>query len=225
MNQNQEIKMELLKEFSHVENPVSFCREAYKFLTEGDEVEPRVLRSSESKNEEDGIYLVYDDGSYTLFETPSQSASKDGITGIGVVYDGHAFQVALKDLGEQPLIPKKKWDKLEDDDHYTTECEGLHDWDFVTATNLLKEQGSEVPLPEGWYIPTLAVLEVMCFWQDRINEAIKFAGGNPMPGSYHWSSTEYYRCTARYVYFGNGFAYNYYKYFGYVVRPVAAFNL
>ncbi len=43
-------------------------------------------------------------------------------------------------------------------------------------------------------------------------------------GSYHWSSTEYYRCTARYVYFGNGFAYNYYKYFGYVVRPVAAFT-
>ena len=29
MNTNQEIKMELLKEFSHVENPVSFCREAY----------------------------------------------------------------------------------------------------------------------------------------------------------------------------------------------------
>lgn len=217
----QGIKQALSKALKDTGNALDIFREAYKLIA--DEEGAKVTYSPKSIN--NGIYLVYKDGSYTLFETPSQTASKADITGIGVVYDGHAFQVALKDLGEQPLIPRKKWDKLEDDDHYTTECEGLHDWDFVTATNLLKEQGSEVPLPEGWYIPTLAVLEVMCFWQNQINEAIKFAGGNPMPKDIHWSSTENNRNSARGVNLSNGNATGYNKYYSCVVRPVATFNL
>ena len=217
----QEIKQALSQALKDTGNALEIFREAYKLIA--NEEGAKVAYSPKSVN--DGIYIVYKDGSYTPFETPSQTASKADITGIGVVYDGHVFQVALKDLGEQPLIPKKKWNNLEDDDHYTTECEGLHDWDFVTATNILKEQGSEVPLTEGWYIPTLAVLEVMCYWRDRINEAIKLAGGNPMPKDYHWSSTENDRIGARYVSFSIGSAGSNPKYSGFVVRPVAAFNL
>ena len=82
-----------------------------------------------------------------------------------------------------------------------------------------------MPLPDGWYIPTLAVLEVMCFLKKQINEALEFAGGKAMPDDYHWSSTEYSRNSARFVYFYNGYAYNHNKYSGYVVRAVTAFSI
>ena len=53
------------------------------------------------------------------------------------------------------------------------------------------------------------------------------AKGRTVPVSYsssQWSGTETYRYSARYVYFGNGYASNYGKYNGIVVRPVAAFK-
>lgn len=53
------------------------------------------------------------------------------------------------------------------------------------------------------------------------------ARGRTVPissGSSHWSSTEYFRSYARVVYFGNGGAGYYYKYYGVVVRAVTAFN-
>ena len=83
----------------------------------------------------------------------------------------------------------------------------------------------DIPLPDGWYIPTLAVLEVMCFLKKQINEALEFAGGKAMPDDYHWSSTENNRNGARYVNFSNGYAYYGYKYYSYVVRAVTAFSI
>ena len=53
------------------------------------------------------------------------------------------------------------------------------------------------------------------------------ARGRTIPissGSYHWSCTEGNRNLARYVYFNNGIAYYNYKYYGFVVRAVAAFK-
>ena len=222
MNKNQEIKFEILKEFRNLDN-VEFCRKAYKFLME-DEEEPSA-KENNLANVENGIYLIFNNGQYSLFHKGMSKSLAGDVTGIGVIYDGHAFQVALKDLGELPLIEDENNTCPEKSPFYKTECEGLHDWDFVGATNHLKECGMNMPLPDGWYIPTLAVLEVMCFLKKGINEAIKFAGGKPMPDDNHWSSTESNRYSARLVLFSNGFAYSSYKYSSYVVRPVTAFNL
>ena len=200
---------------NEVEKALEILRNAGKVISENNVSEV----VTEVSTPEDGIYLVYNDGSFLPFTSKEE---KDGIHGIGVVYDGHAFQVALKDLGEWPLFRNYK-DCPEESPFYKTECEGLHDWDFVSSTNHIKEIGTDIPLPEGWYIPTLAVLEVMCFLKKEINEAIKFAGGEPMPDDYHWCSTENSRSGARYVYFSNGYAYNNIKYYSNVVRPVTAF--
>ena len=43
-------------------------------------------------------------------------------------------------------------------------------------------------------------------------------------GSNHWSSTENSRSGARVVYFGNGYAGNGTKYYGFVIRAVTAFT-
>ena len=168
----------------------------------------------------DGIFLVYQDGTYLPF---TGMEPKKNVKYVGVVHDGHAFCVALNDLGELPLFPNL--DKCPDESpFYKTECEGLHDWDFIASTNHLMEEGCEIPLATGEYIPTLAVLEVMCFHKEKINAALTYVGGSPMPDDYHWSSSEYYRSHGRFVNFSNGFTLNNYKYNSYVVRPVAAFT-
>ena len=224
MNKNQEIKLKLLEIFKSNADPVRMCRRAYEYLTEDEEE-----YSDENEtlaNTENGIYLVFKNGQYSLYHKGMSKSLAGDVTGIGVIYDGHTFQVALKDLGELPLIEDENNTCPEESPFYKTECEGLHDWDFVGATNHLKECGMNMPLPEGWYIPTLAVLEVMCFLKKEINAAIKFAGGEPLSEECYWSSTEYSRNGARGVYFGNGYAsYRSFKYNSGVVRPVAAFNL
>ena len=169
------------------------------------------------------IHLVYADGHHVPFSPKMSKSAAKGVTGIGVIYDGHTFQVALKSLGEWPLV--RDVEKCpEESPFYKTECEGLHDWDFIAATKHIQEVGTDIPLPEGWYIPTLAVLEVMCFLKEDINKALKFAGGEPMPDDTHWSCTEGNRNSARNVYFYTGTAYTSYKYYGPVVRAVAAFD-
>ena len=66
-------------------------------------------------------------------------------------------------------------------------------------------------------------LLMYCF-KDEINAKLKEAGGEELrEDDYYWSSTEYSRISARYVNFYNGNAYSSGKYYGDVVRPVAAF--
>ena len=198
-----------------LEKALEMIRDTSKFVSEQGVSEVLV----EETKLKDGIYLAYDDGTSSPF---TGEESKDGVHGIGVVYDGHAFQVALEDLGEWGLV--KDLDKCpEESPFYKTECEGLHDWDFMSATEHIKAIGTDIPLPDGWYIPTLAVLEVMCFWKEAINKALVYAGGKPMPDDFHWSSTECNRTNARYVSFSTGYANNLNKYVTVVIRPVTAF--
>ena len=196
-------------------------------LAESHEMQPhnenRVVRYAEKEVPKDGIYLVYNDGKCVSFDTELSEESAHDVKGVGVIYLGIPFMVALKDLGEWPLVRNTE-NCPEESPFYKTECEGLHDWDFITATKHIQDIGTDIPLPEGWYIPTLAVLEVMRFWKEEINEAIIFAGGEPMPDEPHWSVTEYYRSYAWYVVFNIGNASYGNKYLGYVVRPVAAYE-
>lgn len=196
-------------------------------LAESHEVLPRneslVVRYAEKDTPEDGIYLVYNDGKSVYFDTELPEKFANDVEGIGVIYFGIPFMVALKDLGKWPLVRNVN-DCPEDSPFYKTECDGLHDWNFFSATKHIQKVGTDIPLPKGWYIPTLAVLEVMCFWKEEINEAIIFAGGEPMPDELHWSVTENNRNSARLVSFNNGLAGSYYKYSSNVVRPVAAFT-
>ena len=82
---------------NEVEKALEILRNAGKAISENNVSEV----ATEVSTPEDGIYLVYNDGSFLPF---TGVETKDGIHGIGVVYDGHAFQVALKDLGEWPLF-------------------------------------------------------------------------------------------------------------------------
>lgn len=172
----------------------------------------------------DGIYVVYEDGYYELFTSENNKEGHGGIKYIGVSYDGHAWCVSLKNLGEWPLVTDAE-KCPEESDFYCTECEGLIDWEFMERTKHIQEIGTDIPLEDGEYLPSLPMLVVMCAMKKIINEAIEYAGGEPMHDDYHWSSTENIRSNARYVSFSNGSALNYYKCTSLVVRAVAAFPI
>lgn len=228
MNQNQEIKMELLKEFSHVENPVSFCREAYKFLTEDEQkpASPAPIVFKDDAIPEDGIYLIYDDNSYRKFD---KGCKKEGIKYVGIIHNRHAFSVALKDLGVFQLLKDDVECEEESDFYLSRECDALNDWECVKRTSRIQELGTDIPLKECEYIPALPMVVAMCYWAKRgLNDALEFAGGKPLRmDSYYWSVTEGNSNYAWYVYVDNGYVYNGNgnKYSGNSVRPVAAFPL
>ena len=226
MNKNQEIKMTLLKEFSNVENAVSFCREAYKLLTEDEQKpsSPAPIVFKDDAIPEDGIYLIYDDNSYRKFD---KGCKKEGIKYVGIIHNRHAFSVALKDLGVYQLLKDDVECEKESDFYLRRECEALNDWECVKRTSRIQRLGTDIPLKECEYIPALPMVVAMCYWANRgLNDALEFADGNPLRmDSNYCSVTESNSIYACGVNFGNGGVYNYYKYYGSVVRPVAAFPL
>ncbi len=231
MTQNQEMKMQLLKEFAINDEPktVDFCREAFKFLTEDENrgipkapisfAEPR-----HAKSENNGIYLIYEDNSYAFYTKDSDT---NNVKYIGINHDGHAFAVALKDLGRFQLLKDDVECPEKSDFYVRRECDALNDWECIERTKHIQELGTDIPLKDGEYIPALPMVAAMCYWAERgLNEALEAVGGEPLDmDSGYWSVTEYYSYNAWGVYFNNGIVYGNYKYNSYVVRPVAAFNL
>lgn len=226
MNQNQEIKMDLLKEFSHVENPVSFCREAYKFLTEDGQMpmSPSPIVFKDDAIPEDGIYLIYDDNSYRKFD---KGCKKEGIKYVGIIHNRHAFSVALKDLGVFQLLKDDVECEEESDFYLSRECDALNDWECVKRTSRIQELGTDIPLKKCEYIPAIPMVVAMCYWANRgLNDALEIAGGKPLRmNSGYWSVTEYGSYYAWFVYFGTGGVTYGHKSYGGSVRPVAAFPL
>lgn len=232
MTQNQELKMTLLDKFGVIDDPktVSFCREAYKFLTEDESKEapqaPVSFLQKYCKNERDGIYLVYEDGAYTKY---ALNLVNKGVKYIGIIHYGHPFCVALKDAGRFSLIKKGVECEEESEFYVESETEVLHDWECVERTKRIQELGTDIPLNEGEYIPALPMVVAMRYWKNRgLDEALIAVGGEPLQNdSYYWSVTEYSANYAWNVHFGsgvvNGYSSKYDTY--YVVRPVAAFNL
>ena len=233
MTQNQELKMTLLDKFGVIDDPktVSFCREAYKFLTEDESKEapqaPVSFLQKYCKNERDGIYLVYEDGAYTKY---ALNLVNKGVKYIGIIHYGHPFCVALKDAGRFSLIKKGVECEEESEFYVESETEALHDWECVERTKRIQELGTDIPLNEGEYIPALPMVVAMRYWKNRgLDEALIAVGGEPLQNdSYCWSVTEYSANNAWSVNFGSGYVYgtHYSKYStNVVVRPVAAFNL
>ena len=226
MNKNQEIKMTLLKEFSNVENAVSFCREAYKFLTEDEQrpTSPAPIVFKDDAIHEDGVYLIYDDNSYRKFD---KDCKKEGIKYVGIIHNRHAFSVALKDLGVFQLLKDDVECEKESDFYLRRECEALNYWECVKRTSRIQELGTDIPLKECEYIPALPMVVAMCYWANRgLNDALEFADGNPLRmDSNYWSVAENNSIYAWLVSFGSGGVYGNSKYNGNSVRPVAAFPL
>lgn len=221
---NLELKMQLIEKFGIADTPktIEFCKEAYKFITE-DAEQPNALASAAIPN---GIYIMYDDGTCKPYTGNNPESDKDGAVLVGVAVDGHTYGVTLKDKGSFSLVRNTDDCPEEHPLYRERQCDALSDWDFIERTKHIQEVGTDIPLEEGEYVPSLPVLVNMCHHADKgLNKALEFIGGEPLKMDEDYlSSTEYDRGSARFVNFGNGITYNNYKYYGYVVRAVTAFN-
>src|SRR3712207_2464373 len=84
MNKEQELRLALNLASRNIDE----AKKAYEF----------VIGDKEAKVENEvgnGVYLIYEDGHHEPFTGKND---KDGIKSVSIVFDGHSFAVALKDL-------------------------------------------------------------------------------------------------------------------------------
>lgn len=207
MNKDQQLRLNLFQTLQNVEE----AKKAYNFILEGKDV----IQSAD----DNGIYLIYDNGTYEEF---SGFNSKDGIKSVGVVFQGHSFAVALRDLPEQYALVRDS-DKCEEDSPlYKGEVDAIFDWDAEAHTKHIVEAGTDIPLKDGELIPTAAMLVAMYRMREQLNKALEYAGGEPLKTvNYYWSSSEGNQYGSWILifggYFGNGNKCN-----SYYVRPCTA---
>lgn len=170
-----------------------------------------------------GVYLIYDDGHHELF---TGGNGKDGIKSVGIVFDGHSFAIALKDLPEQYALVRDTEMCDKGSPLYKGLADVIFDWDAEAHTKHIVEAGTDIPLKDGEFIPTAAILVAMYRMHETLNKALKYADGEPLKtDDYYWSSSEYSSGYSWILYFGNVNLYNYSKYRRGFVRPCTAFNL
>ena len=224
---NQKMKFSLLTSTGNVEKAKeafdfvmeykeSFCRECEK-KTDGN---PEILDENEKA---DKVMLVYADGHTEVF---TGSNLKKNIEKIGVVFQGHRFAIALRDLPRQYSLVSDSEKCEAESPLYKCEIDSIFDWDVESHTKHIVDAGTEIPLKEGESIPTVAMLVAMYCMREKLNEALIFAGGDPFKtDDYYWSCSEDSQHSGWILYFGSGYLGYNGKCYSHYVRPCTAFNL
>lgn len=194
----QETKMQLL---SICGGDIKTAREAYKFVTEKSVLGHRYVNGE--KGTQDGVYIVYEDGYIAYFDGNN---SKEGVSYVGLKFDGHYLAVALKDAGYCQLV-KGDFPKDNSWNYKDREWKAIEDWDGKGNTEHLRENGlnSEIKLKEWEYIPASGQQLFMDKHLEKLNEALLYVGGDPIKmDNWYWSSSECYASYAWVVGFGSG---------------------
>ena len=225
MKQDRELKMQLLKEFEHLDNPIDFCRKAYEFLMEGEEK----LAINAAAKTTDGVYLVYANGKTAIYDSENRP-SPENFIGIGVCWGSRALIVDINDIGNEAdgydITLTAGKDKTEYSGYIDNYLEAVADWNGKANTEHLKQIGlnKKIQLKDGQYIPSLGEMYFIYLNRKAINEALEYVGGMPIDGLWYWTSTERSATYAWYLYLNFGHA-NYIAKATYTgrVRPVSAF--
>ena len=233
MTETQEIKMQLLDKFGISDEPksVEFCREAYKFLAEG-ETKP-ATDNTVADNLADGIYYVLADGSVVPF-IPDMGAdgNLDGsqVKYVGIKWGGRSLKVILHDAadGEEITLTSSK-DTTKYDGYKDNYLDAVADWNGKANTEHLKAIGlnKKIELAAGEYIPSLGEMYLIYLNRKALNQALELIGSDPIKDDWYWTSTEYSATDAWNLGLGGGGV----NYYGAKasnagrVRPVSAFIL
>jgi len=223
MMNNVDLKMQLLKEFaiSDDKKTVDFCREAYKFLVEGDVEKPGampvVYPSQDSVK--DGVYLVYADGHVEEF-----TGSNANTPGVRVAFKFGPVALILHDKNFID-VKMKTGEDAKGEDYIKNYDKAAEDFDGAGHTEKLKIRGLSFCLPENTFIPSAGQLLVMFLMKRKLNKALEYLGQDLLTDNWYWSSSE----TSATLTWGVGFRYGYLgnagKMYGGRVRPVSAFAI
>lgn len=232
LKESQKIKFLLLRAMGNVKD----AEKAFDFIMEYKEVpcmEGREVSEAPDKDvsyiqhcvdaHRELAFLIYEDGHHELFTGEND---KDGIRSIGIIFGGRAFAVALKDLPKQYALVRDSDECEKESPLYKRGVDAIFDWDAEAHTKHIVEAGTDIPLNDGEFIPTAAMLVAMYRMREQLNKALEYAGGEPMKtDDYYWSSSESGQLSSWILHFGNGNLGNGYKCTSNYVRPCTAFNL
>lgn len=196
------------------------AKKAYQFITGSEENEKKVS----SPWSRDGVYLIYDDGHHEFF---NKDLPSKGVIYIGLVLDGHSFAVSLRDLPKKYKLFKNYEYCPKESFMYEDEAHAVNDWDAESATGHIQSIGTDIPLSDGEFIPTAAMLMAMAFYKEQLNKALEFAGGDPLKeDDCYLSSSECNAYSSWVLKFSSGYLDHYnLKSYRYYVRPCTAFKL
>ena len=177
--------------------------------------------SNDSHSIKDGVYIIYKDGSYELFNGENK---KDDVSKIGLVMGEKKIAIGLKDKGTYSLTNDN--DDEECGKYYDNSIDAISDWDGEKNTEHIKSIGTDIPLDDGEFIPSAGQIGFINLFLKSVNETLRYVGGEELEG-YYWTSTEYDSASAWYLHFGDGnLNYWYYKVGDTdYVRAVSAFPL
>ena len=215
MTEEQKLRYELLRAAKDVEQ----AQEYYNFIMSGESKYAKVGPIRERM--EDGVYLIYSD----RYEKFNGNNDKSGVKYVGIVHDGHAIAVGLKDLGEHRLPYDSDLEK--DDWKYGKgDVFAMNDFNGQANTEHLKRHGEfNFNLNDGEWLPSIGELAMIVLFKDEVNEALEYVGGDKFLNDYYWSSTEYNANFAWFILFSSALLYDGVKANNaHRCRPVAAFD-
>ena len=140
--------------------------------------------SNDSHSIKDGVYIIYKDGSYELFNGENK---KDDVSKIGLVMGEKKIAIGLKDKGSYSLTNDN--DDEECGKYYDNSIDAISDWDGEKNTEHIKSIGTDIPLDDGEFIPSAGQIGFINLFLKSVNEALKYVGGEKLEG-YYWTSTE-----------------------------------
>lgn len=163
---------------------------------------------------------ILKDGSYELFNGENK---KDDVSKIGLVMGEKKIAIGLKGKGGYSLTNDN--DDEECGKYYDNSIDAISDWDGEKNTEHIKSIGTDIPLDDGEFIPSVWQIGFINLFLKSVNEALKYVGGEKLEG-YYWTSTEYSPKDAWYLYLGDGYLGWLPKAYGRLrVRAVSAFPL
>lgn len=177
----------------------------------------------------DGIYVVFADGKAEKFIGERLISTDAEVTGIAVKQGDRALTVALTDAadGEDVTLTANK-DTTDYDGYIDTCIDAVADWNGKANTDHLREIGLNpaIKLKDGEYIPSVAELYLIYTHSKEINAALRFVGGDEIPGEWYLTSTEGSATYAWGLYLSSGNLYCWNAKTSGMgrVRPVSAFN-